>query len=93
MEILDVIVWVFHGMGGRFTSGVFSSRERAEAWIASHQLTGVLTCYPVDKGVYDWSIQSGFFKVKKDEQLKAEFIQKFTSASQEHYHYEDGHLD
>lgn len=81
-------VWVFHGMGGRFTSGVFTTREKAEAWITKHVLTGILTRYPLDISAYDWALETGTFRVKKPEQTSAEFIQKFTSASQEHYHYD-----
>lgn len=35
----------------RVTSGVFSTLENAEAWIARHKLSRVLTKYPVDVGV------------------------------------------
>ncbi|HEU0053036.1 MAG TPA: hypothetical protein VFQ39_07655, partial [Longimicrobium sp.] len=48
-------VWVFNGEAGSFPSGVFTSREAAEAWIAKYALTGVLTAYPLDVGVYDWA--------------------------------------
>jgi hypothetical protein len=81
-------VWVFHGRGGRFTSGVFTTHEKAETWIEKHGLTGVLTRYPLDISAYDWALETGTFRVKKLEQTSAEFIQKFTSGSQEHYHYD-----
>jgi hypothetical protein len=81
-------VWVFHGMGGRFTSGIFTTREKAEVWIKKHVLTGVLTRYPLDISAYDWALETGTFRIKKPEQTSAEFIQKFTSGSQEHYHYD-----
>jgi hypothetical protein len=48
--------WVFNGGGGRFPSGVFSTREKAEAWINQHGLSGVLTKYPLDEGAWDWAI-------------------------------------
>ena len=86
-------VWVFHGANGRFTSGVFTTRKTAEKWINENTLTGILTKYPVNQGVYNWSINNGYFKVKKEEQKSPDFIQRFTTASQEHYHYEDGGLD
>jgi hypothetical protein len=81
-------VCVFHGMGGRSTSGVFTTREKAEVWIETHGLTGVLTRYPLDVGAYNWALETGTFRVKKPEQTSAEFIQTFTSGSQEHYHYD-----
>jgi hypothetical protein len=87
------MVWIFSGGNSRFGSGVFSNRENAEKWIAKYQLSGVLTLYPVDEGVYDWAIRNKFFAPKKESETAAEFIQKFSSASQEHYHYENGQLD
>jgi hypothetical protein len=83
-------IWVFNGAGSGFPSGVFSQRKIAEAWIKTRALSGTLTCYPVDTGVYDWALQSGFFRPKNEEQQTAAFIQIFSSASQEHFHYEDG---
>ncbi|MDF7813831.1 hypothetical protein [Hymenobacter sp. YC55] len=91
--LVNVSVWVFHGMGGRFTTGVFTSRQQAEQWIQQHRLSGMLTNYPLNRGVYDWAVQQEFFRITKEEQTTAEFIQRFTSASQEHYHYENGELD
>lgn len=35
-------VWVFNG-GGTFPAAVFTTRELAEAWIARHKVSGVLT--------------------------------------------------
>ena len=32
-------VWVFNGVGARFSGGVFTTRELGEAWIAKHGLT------------------------------------------------------
>lgn len=46
-------VWVFHGMGGRFTSGVFTTRKKAEAWIEKRVLAGVLTRYSLAISTYD----------------------------------------
>lgn len=81
-------VWVFNG-GGSFPSGVFSSRDNAEAWIAKDGLSGALTLYPLNVGVYEWAVENGYFKPKNEEQRNARFIQRFT-CGHEHYHYEDG---
>ena len=81
-------VWVFHGAGGRFGSGVFASQAQAEAFINRYRLTGVLTKYPVGLGVYDWAVQEKLFRPTKPEHYEAGFIQCFTSASQEHCHYD-----
>ncbi|MCB2410538.1 DUF7710 domain-containing protein [Hymenobacter lucidus] len=83
-------VWVFHGAGSRFTSGVFTSRPQAEEFISQYQLSGILTKYPLGISAYDWAQQQGIFQPTKPEQYSTGFIQRFTSASQEHYHYEDG---
>jgi hypothetical protein len=85
-------VWIFHGEGGRFASGVFSSKAKAENWINQRQLSGMLTLYPLDMGVYDWSLEKNYFERKKEEHNKATFIQQFTTGCQEHYHYENGKL-
>lgn len=83
-------VWIFNGLKARFPSGVFTDREAAERWIEQHGLSGTLTAYPLDVGIYDWAVKIGYFKPKRDDQHTAEFIQRFSSASQEHYHYENG---
>ncbi|OCK48484.1 hypothetical protein BA766_00365 [Stenotrophomonas maltophilia] len=87
-EIPDI--WVFHGAGARFAGGVFVSRESGLTWAAKHSLTGVLTCYPLNEGAYDWALRLGTFKPKCPEQCNALFIGGFTCASMEHVHVEDG---
>jgi hypothetical protein len=84
------IVWIFTGPKAQFPSGVFKGRDTAEHWIEQHRLSGTLTAYPVDVGVYDWAVGAGCFVPKRDDQRAPEFIQRFSSASQEHYHYENG---
>ncbi len=86
-------VWVFNGSNSKFPSGIFTEKEIAETWIKKYRLSGILTRYPLDEGVYDWAISNGSFSIKKGEETTPEFIQKFSSASQEHYHYENGSLD
>ena len=51
-----VSVWVFNGAQSTFPSGVFTSRELAEEWIRTHALTGTLTNYPLDTGMYEHAI-------------------------------------
>lgn len=82
-------VWVFNG-GGSFPAAVFTTREQGEAWIATHKVSGVLTKYPLDVGVYEWAIECGAFKPKWPSHSEPKFIASFSSASQEHYHYTDG---
>ena len=66
-----------------------SSIKNAEDWISKHRLSGVLTKYPVDIGIYDWDIENNKFVPKKESQFTHDFIGGFSSATQEHYHYED----
>jgi hypothetical protein len=84
-------IWVFQNtLAGRFAGGLFTSVERAEEWIKKNRLSGVLTLYPVDVGVYEWAIDHGLFTPKKPHEHEAPFIGGFTTASQPHRHYEDG---
>jgi hypothetical protein len=84
-------VWIFHGDGGRFAGGVFSTKKAAEAWIGSRSLSGVLTAYPLDQGCFDWAMSNDLVTGKaRDRGGDAEFVGSFTSAAQEHFHYENG---
>ncbi len=83
-------VWVFNGARANFPGAVFSSREKAEAWIAAHALEGTLTRYPLDQGVYEWAIAQGHFTPKHARHTTAAFIQSFSSAHQKPYHYPAG---
>lgn len=86
-------VWVFNGAEGRFPSGVFENKSDAEIWIKTNSLTGILTKYPVGISAYDWAIMNGHFKVKSDRDSSPLFIQRFSSAAQEHMHFENGSSD
>ena len=83
-------VFIFNGAGSQFPGAVFFFFCIAADWIKKHSLTGVLTSYPIDMGVYEWAIEHGNFKATHDYQKEPKFIQKFTSASLKHYHFEDG---
>jgi hypothetical protein len=92
-NMLDVkTIWVFTGPKANFPSGVFSSRDSAEEWIKKRSLSGPLTRYPVDVSAYDWAISKSYFKPSKEEHSTSDFIARFSSASQEHFHYENGTL-
>src|SRR5215472_1784381 len=83
-------VWVFNGARSTFPSGVFSTREAAERWIAKHSLSGTLTHYPIDVGMYAYAIAKSFFSPKKPDHATAGFIGKFSGGGINHFHYEDG---
>jgi hypothetical protein len=86
-------VWVFNGDGGSFPAAVFTAIEKADRWIARRKLSGTLTWYPLDTGVYEWVIEQGRWVPSKDYQKTPEFIQSFSSAYTGHYHYENGSRD
>ena len=83
-------VYVFQSAGARFPGGTFRSLETAEEWIGKNKLLGLLTAYPLDIGVLEWAKEKGFFTPKKEHHNTPKFIGGFTSASMEHYHYENG---
>ena len=86
----DGSVWVFNGNKSKFPGAIFTSREKAEIWIKSDSLEGILTKYPLDVSVYDWATVNGFFTPKKPHHREADWIACFTTACQDHYHYEAG---
>jgi len=89
--IPDKHVWIFHGDGGRFPGGVFTSCELAEQWIRARRLTGVLTAYPLDEGCLDWAIRAKLVTGGALERVDdPAFAGSFSSAGQEHFHYEAG---
>jgi hypothetical protein len=81
-------VWVFSGYGRspHFPSGIFSSLTLAETWIQTNKLSGVLTQYPMDIGVYDWAILNKLFRPSIPLHSTPAFIQTFSSAHLEHHH-------
>jgi hypothetical protein len=86
-------VWVFNGVNNKFPSAIFTNRKDAEDWISKFLLSGILTLYPLNQSVYEWAITNNFFSPKSGKDSSPEFIQKFSSASQEHYHYDEGKID
>jgi hypothetical protein len=88
LELLAV--WVFCGNNSTLPVGVFRDLTTAEEWIKKYSLSGVLTEYPLDTSVYDWTIQNGYFDPKHPHQRQPAFIEKFSSAYLRHFHYENG---
>lgn len=83
-------VWVFHGDGARFASGVFRSHEEGTAWVAQHKLTGVLTEYPLGVGAYDDAVERGLFRPTRDHHGTSAHIAQFSPGRTEHVHFIDG---
>jgi hypothetical protein len=75
--------------GARFASGVFDSKEAADAWIAKHRLTGLLTQFALNIGAFDYAVEHGFLKLKRPDPTP-EFIGGIGNSNNCHFHYEDG---
>lgn len=84
------VIWVFIGNQAQFPCGVFFEKAAAEMAIKQYRLSGLLTAYPTDVLIYEWAIEQGYFHSKNNLHNSPAFIQRFTSASLEHYHYDDG---
>jgi hypothetical protein len=89
-KIMQSFIWIFHGNEAQFCSGVYEELKQAETFIKKYSLSGILTKMPLNKSVYEWTIEKGFFEPKRDYQHSSKFIQNFTSAYLEHYHYQNG---
>ena len=85
-------IYVFNGNNSVFPSGLFAEYELAVNWIKSNKLSGVLNVYPVNIGLYDWAIENNFLEIKNENQKTPNFIGRFTCASVEHYHFDNGEL-
>lgn len=83
-------MWVFLGDQAAFPSGIFSGLDKAEEWIAKHELDGILTEYPVDEGVYDWAARNLYFVPKPTKVIDSKLISRFTSSRMKSFHYEKG---
>ncbi|WP_282628364.1 DUF7710 domain-containing protein [Empedobacter sedimenti] len=83
----NTLIYVFNGHNSSFPSAVFSSYENAEQWIKQHRLSGTLTAYPLDTPVYDWAVDNHYFKPKSEADQSANFISRFSSAYQQHWHF------
>jgi len=90
----DQQVWVFNGIGGQFPGGIFSDLDMAQNWIAQNKLTGVLTAYPLNEGCFDWAVANDCTNLSQAKlAIKAvdpNFVGSFSTASQEHYHFNNG---
>jgi len=87
-------VWIFNKNNANFSGGVFNELKLAESWIKVNLLSGILTKYPLNQGVFDWAVENNMHSIKQEKlaekSKQPNFIGGFTSASQEHYHYEHG---
>jgi hypothetical protein len=64
--------------------------ESTCCWIRKHALTGTLTQYPLNVGMYEFAIAAGHFSLRKPHRTTSEFIGKFSGGGLNHFHYEEG---
>lgn len=83
-------VWVFQGEGAISPCALFTDLKLAENWITENSVSGLLTAYPLNQSLYGWVIEEGFWTPQKPYQKTPKFIQRFSSAYAEHYHYHNG---
>jgi hypothetical protein len=96
------VVWVFNGDGPSiaFPAGVFSKREIAETWIRANKLSGTLTAYPLDQGVFDWAKEKGYLSdwtldtgpAPGVNEGAPRVVGRFSTGHQPHFHFSDGVL-
>ena len=82
-------VWIFHGEGARFASGVFPGREAALEWVSRHRLTGIVTQYQVGSGCYDFAVADGRFQPTRPHHGTPAHIADFSPAGP-HIHVRNG---
>jgi len=82
-------LWIFNSGSSR-PAAVFACLEKSVRWIADQKQTGTLTAYPVGPSLYEWALESNIFRPKRPDQKDIRFIQRFSSASQSHFHFEEG---
>lgn len=86
-------VWIFHGADAEFAAGVFADKAEALAWIKRHQLTGVLTEYPVGDGCYDIALRDRHFIPTKPHHGSPAHVAGFSPSTTTHIHVQDGRPD
>jgi hypothetical protein len=79
-------------LGARFASGVFDDKTTALAWIARHDLTGLLTKHEVGDGCYDLAIREGRFHNTQPHHGTPAHVAGF-SPGPDHVHVRDGRPD
>jgi hypothetical protein len=72
-------VFIFNGIGYQFPSGVFTTKEKALAWVAKHGLSGTITEMPIDISAYDHAVENDLFTPKKPHESTPKFMASFSS--------------
>ena len=82
MESTPARVWVFHGDGARFASGVFATEADGLAWVERHRLTGILTDYPFGVGAHDDAVARGRVTPSREHHGTPEHIAQLSAGRQ-----------
>ncbi len=83
-------VWIFHGDGARLAAAVFATESDAMEWAERHQVSGIVTEYPVGDGCYDIAIQRGAFTPSKPHHFTPEHVASFSPGWTRHVHLVHG---
>ena len=83
-------IYVFMGKGATMPTAIYTTFEDACTWVASSAVSGILYKLPMNVSLYDWVIAKGYSTPKKEYQKQPRFIEKFSSAYVEHWHFENG---
>lgn len=83
-------VWVFHGDSSLHASAIFRTEQDARSWIAQHELSGLLTEYPVGDGCYDIAVRERHFSPNKPHHGSPAHVAAFSPGWTRHVHFENG---
>ncbi len=87
-------IWVFLGDGGNFPSAAFNDFKSIEKWVSDNKLTGMISALPMNQGFFDWAVENDAISMKEEKialkKKDSRFIATFTTASIDHWHYENG---
>jgi hypothetical protein len=89
---MESYMYVFTGNKSIFPVGIFNEFELASQNIEKYKLSGILTKYPININLYEWALDNNFLEIKNESQKNPKFIEQFSCASTEHYHFEEGYL-
>ena len=80
-------VYVFRGIRSQFAGAVFSSLDRARAWIRTHEVSGMVTAYDVDDPAFDkQELDPAKMSLTPEERPSKYDPERFCDGSQ-HWHF------
>lgn len=85
--------FVFVGEGSDFPLGIFTALENAKEYMEKYSLSGTVNQFPINIGIMIGGIEEDLFKVKNEYQKGPKFIERFSYASIEHFHFKNRKFD